>query len=622
MFAAVETLLRGAKAAMCRPFFGRLRPLAALLAGPLAWLLAGLTAAETERLMAQQAPGLPTERTVALAPGSWLDLDTGAALPQRTLGQLIGDLRIDRDGLGFFVDAPHGAQEARRDAIRPHEATGWQSEDAGPPLRWRLSGRSEQGNTWFVRTDHGVARVRAAVINPYSLASSLVQWVVVPPTEPVFLPPPQNVQLKRTEGGVRVRWTAGDGDGECRYLVELVVAEASTAKAVGPRETVAQPQPQPQPKATVWKETVAGRSHEFRDVPAGRRLVASVRSLVRGGISTPARAVRHGRVRAVERASVDFLDRWFDATGGLSLQDAEQAEDGRADVVFYLYGVYVPGGGGVQKLGSGRDVFAAARRLPATGYLPSYGRLDEEDVLAIELPDGRRGMVWLEALDGSDVRSGMRVHTVFAADGRSELLAMPRPKAQFADGVATLSWPAVPGASSYAVAVAGRADVVTRECQIQFSDLAADRVHVLRVASRDKLGDRSLSAEALVPTFGADAVHRHATLRAQAEGLRLVDAAAVPVAAADLSLVGGAGGSAVLHFDAPHGWAPLGRRAFGDFAELPERETGRLTVADEASERFFVFAKDGGCACVRIVQRGWPDCRLEYVLLPKERFPR
>lgn len=562
--------------------------LTALVTFSCAALACALAGAGTAR--AQGPEALPTVRRAVLAPGRYFDLDSGASLPGRKLDRLQADLRFDRDGVGFFVDPMLVGQPGGGAAADPDDEA-WRAE------RIRLTrGDVEDLKTVYVRTDHGIARVTITVVDPYSVASANLEWVVVPNHAAVFLPPPSDVALERDGNRVRASWS---GD-TARYLVELTVGDAA-----------------PQ------KELVDGRSHAFDvggpdTIAADTPVRVEVRAFEDGALSTPASAVRFGADRSPLRGHVDYADEWYRTTGGLSLVHG-RAEHETADVVFYLYGVYVPGGG-VQKLGNGYRTFASLTRLPDDGYLPSYGRLDEHDVLAIRLPDGRRGAVWLVPADGSDVRSGMRVHTVFAADGRHHLVCMPDVQVETEARRAKLSWQPVEQAQSYAIVVPGRNPLMTRDCSCELNDLPKNRLHQVQVFARDEFGTRSLPATVSVSTFGEGATLRRLVLPGQRRGVEL--ATGDLVAGGDLKMAGSAGGAQVVWFEAPHGFAALGEREFGDFENLPPRvATGRLTVEKRGSERFFVWTADGGCAAVHVLAREPSEVEIEYVWLPPEMLP-
>jgi hypothetical protein len=531
-------------------------------------------------LVAQTPDGLPVVRHVILAPGSGIDLDSGVVLPGGDHGPLRADVTFGRDGLGFFV-------QPRREGM-PARPADWFPEGEWSQQRLRIPRRSD-GQVWtFLRTDHGVARLSIAIVDPYSTASAAVSWTVVPPKDPVFLAAPTDLRLRWHEGKLLVGW---DGTTP-QFLVEVVSGEQRS------------------------KQVCTVNGCEFDGLDEDAVHLVRVRGMDGGAISVPAEAVQHGRSRPPVYEVTQYPDRWYDQEGGLGLSvGADNAE--KAEVVFYLYGVFVPGGG-VQKLGSGRETFVSTKDLPTSGYLPSYGRLDDHDVHAVRLPDGRRALLWLEPADGDDVRDGMNVHSVFLPDGRGHLLVPPHPTVASDQRVVTLTWPRVEGAKGYEVRVGGDKPILTDQLTATFDALPKDRMHAFTVRSLGEDGGWSLERKVFGHTFGTAAVFRRVTVRAQTNSVDLKTGKTGKQG--DLSLVGGAGGASYLRFGTPYGSCANGGRAFGDFDGLQRGKADHFGSDDREDdvEQFFVWTKDGGCACVRIVVRDWPDTVVEYVWLPPE----
>lgn len=544
---------------------------------PLAVLAFALTLAPP--LAAQVPDGLPKLRHVTIAPGSNIDLDTGVVLPTDDRGQLRGDLRFGRDGLGFYL-------QPVREGM-PAVESDWYVEGDWSKDRLRVPRRSQKPVWAFVKTDHGVARVSLTVVNPYSTASAVVSWTVVPPKDPVFLAPPTDLRLDWHDGKLLVSWQTGD----MHALVELISGDKHL------------------------KLTTAFNGCTFDDLAPDGVHKVSVRGRNNGAISVPAVAVQHGAKKAPVYEVSEYPDRWYDQEAGLDLTMTADRGEG-ADVVFYLYGVHVPGGG-VQKLGQGYETFLATKELPTHGYLPSYGRLDTDDVHAIRLPDGRRALLWLEASNNGDLRSGMNVHSVFLPDGRGELMPPPEPVTASKDRVVTLTWPRVKDAKAYEVHAAGKKPILTERLTATLADLPKDRMHAIKVRSWGMDGGWSLTRTVYGHTFGPDAVLRRATLHAQGDGVDLKSGEQVKKG--DLALIGGAGGASYLSFGTPHGSRSNGGRAFGDFNGLARSNKAQFgsDSRNQDVNQFFVWTKDGGCACVRIVKRAWPDTIVEYVWMPE-----
>ena len=537
--------------------------------------------------VAQGHDGLPTLRSFEIAPGSLLDLDAGVVLRERKVGALQADMQFGRDGIGFYLDPLVGGMVAMAGDTAPgrHE---WSRD------RIRVGRRGEQRVTAFLQTSHGVARVSLAIVNPYSVASASLQWVVVPPTDPVFLAAPTDLQAswegEQGARSLRVSWSGG----QTRYMVEVRSGEQ------------------------LRKEFVSSSSISLADLdPQGVHRI-TVRGLEDGAISLPGVVMQHGPRKPVERNVLEYADNWYDSTGGISLTKGAVATD-HAEVVCYLYGVYVPGGG-AQKIGQGRATFERISQLPTDGYLPSYGRLDESDVYAIRLPDGRYGMVWLDANDGGDLRSGMRAHTVFLPDGRRDLMAAPVATSTTKDRVATVQWPKVTGAVSYRISVPGRPVVLTKQASASLAGLAADCVHDVAIVAVSQEGDESPAGTTKVHTYGFDVRIGRFTLPMQRGGFEFATEHLDARNAKGLQLTGGAGSGQGLSFKMDGLIVSMGGRKYGDLSDLKAPATGSSDWYSDhrkpESEEFLVFPKAGGCAMVRIVLRGFPST-LEYLWVPE-----
>lgn len=541
-------------------------------------------------LPAQDGDGLPTEYVMQLPPGGHVDLDTGVILPGPAHRGFRADLVFGRDGEGFYLEPLVGGARAKPNDTEPP------SELAKDRVRIR---RNDAGAlVMFVRTDRGMARVQLMVVDPYSTASAALRWVVVPPKKPVFLPAPTDLTASWKGGSLDVQW-AGE---QPRWLVEVRTGDAVRKLTVDA------------PRASI-----------------GGLDGKAVHHVVVRGLSAdnqpgmPAMLVQHGARKPPEQGIVVYEDRWYDSSGGLALSTGEVAGE-RAEVVFYLYGVHVPGGG-VLKVGNGdEDAFDALCELPAGPFPPVYGRLDERDVLVVQLADGRYGKLWLEPMRGDDVRSGMRVHFVFLPDGRRSLLPAPRELASARTTKGTqLTWQASEGAVSYRVAVARGVPREVKQATCELTDLPPDRMVEVQVAAVAADGEQSAWVRMLVSTHALELRAGRGAVTAQDGGFVFATgertAAGVPC---DLQLVGGAGGSQSLTFagggNNGAGIAPAPDSAFGDFTAAARLEfvpTFESRVDRAGANLFFVRCRDGGIACVRLLRRDWPTTTLEYVWQPK-----
>lgn len=533
---------------------------------------------------AQQPDVLPTEHVAIIPPGGLVDLDTGCLLPQRDFRGMRADLRFDRDGAGFYLEPLAGGVPARVGDVEP--GGDWQSG------RVRIERRSDGFAVLFARTDHGVARVQLLVADPYSTASAALRWSVVPPKHPVFLPPPTDLAARWEGQQLLVTWTGEQ---------PLWLVEVHTGDKVQ--------------KLTAQQPSL--RIDGLSTTEVHRILVRGVTAA--HDVTLPGEVVQFGPRQQPKRGAVDYPARWYDQCGGLRLGDGSAAVEDAA-VVFYLYGVTVPGGG-VQKVGVGERAYVALSELPAGPYPPVHGRLDDGDVLAVQLPDGRYGKLWLQSANG-DLRDGMRVHFAFLVDGRRQLLAAPaEPVAETKAGAVKLHWGASPSAVQYRVAIGGRAQpLLAANTEVLIGDLPPNRLFEAVITALGADGEESDGATVLLHTYGAGARLGQFRLEAQRGGFLFASAATVAnVADADLALTGGAGGASVLRFDAGHGAASGGQLSFGEFPDEARLEFKPQLSSDSRqpdSDRFLVRTVDG-IAWVRIIERSWPEPKFEYVWLPR-----
>lgn len=532
-------------------------------------------------LCAQHGDGLPTEYVLQIPPGGFVDLDTGVILPAAELRRVRADLRFGRDGNGFYLEPLLGGVRAARGDIVPPETL--------PNERVRIGRDAPGALVMFVRTDLGMARVELMVVDPYSTASAVLRWVVVPPKNPVFLPAPTDLVAGWLDKALVVTWSGT----EERYLVEVQSGE------------------------TVKKKTVDGPRVSFPGLDNSARHRVLVRAMAKGGeISMPASVVQFGPRRAPELGIAVYQDRWYDDVGGLSLTQGSVAGE-QAEVVFYLYGVHVPGGG-VLKVGNGSEgEFDALTALPEGPFPPSYGRLDEFDILVVQLPDGRYGKLWLQPEVGDDLRSGMHVHFLFLPDGRRTLLSAPREVAVARTaGGPELTWQAVDGAASYRIAVDGGAPRETKELRFVLAGLPAEKLLPVQVAAVTTDGEQSAWVRILVSTHALEVRSGRGSLTAQDGGFDFATGRRTANGApSDLQLVGGAGGASVLQF-AAKGIAAAGPAAFGEFAAAQRLEMEpdlRSDAKTPGHDVFFVQCQDGSLACVRLLRRSWPTTTFEYV---------
>lgn len=543
---------------------------------------------------AQVADPLPTRHLLRVPPGGYVDLDTGLILTGREYDRVVADLLFDRDGLGFFVDGWGGSQSCRHDDQEP-EADAWTTERQRVP-----TGPEHAGMTWFVRTDRGsVARVTIGVTDPYSSAAAWLEWVLAPPSQAVFVPGPDDLRLEWNREGVLVSWRGVYGE----YLVE-VSGEAGTTKS-----TTEVPRIQLQlAPSTVSRVRVRGVAPD-------------------GIVSLPSEIACLGERKAAMRGSVEMPAQWYRANAGVSVRTGELDAE-HADVVFYLYGIYAPGGG-LLLLGRGRDVFDGTSTLPEQGYLPSYGRLDEGDVFALRLADGRYAKFMIAATDGHDVRDGMQVHYAFLAGGGRDFMRRPAgAESRFQQGVLELIWQPVEGAVSYVVTRdGGDGEPVARKSpNARVSGLAKNRYHVFRVTAIDRHGDTSdplvVEAHSFSERYQLGRFELTPTAR---QGYSVTRELAVargretePNPDLEIGITRSAGGSSHLQFAVPYGGALAKGLVFGEFPDAEQQESFGMQIESDARQPgadLLVFKTvDGNLVSARIASRDHPRIVIDYVL--------
>lgn len=525
--------------------------------------------------------GIPEASTIRAPAGGWVDLDTGLVLPEPKAGGAVADLHFDRDGGGFFVRFLRGGMVARPDAVRPEGS--WTEDPRRIPRR-------APTRTFFGRTDRRyLARVMLTVHDPYSTGSATLRWAVNPPSHAVFLPAPGPFVPSWPQEGLRVDWEGTSP----RYLVEITREDGRRRETRRtPHLTIEDPAPDAHVGLRVW-----GIEED-------------------GSMTLPARRTFRGAPQPVQRGVVRYPDRWYDDTGGLSLTAGKRATAG-AEVVFYLYGVYVPGGG-VCRVGRGREDFLDSEGFPRGPYPPTYGRLDDGDVYAVVLPDQRHALLWLEPAT-DDLRRGMRVHYALLSDGRAELLPVPRGFAMERRGAATaITWQPVAGASHYLLEIEGRErPIPIHGIEHLLHRLEANRFHWAHLRVVGVHGGTSEEVAHRFHTFGGG--FRLGSFELDATGRRghsLSRDQALPPDAegVELLITNSAGGASALGFRAPFGADP----GADDFAEPPPEVDPAVTrfrvdEREEGSDVFAIATRDGGCAILRILERDYPVVRIEYV---------
>lgn len=550
---------------------------------------------------------MPYRQNARVAPGNYVDLDLAVMLSGPRARNIVADVRFDRDGGGFFVQAPLGAVVAKSQQSGPRAD---EDEADKTPIEWgtgrlRLDTKGEHPRgTFFVRTNRmTVARLEVFISQLYATPCAVFTWVRRPESEPRVYAGPQKLVKRSSDAKTELNWEGKPG--EAFVVEERVDAKKPILHRVNAPRFVVPP----------------------RDgAPDLRRFL--VRRVLKGGafsLGTPiAVATTHAPAR---RFTVDFPRNWHRQASGLDLR-LECKCNGSADLVFYAYGVYAPQGG-VQRLGKGAEVFQRAEVLPSEGYEPVYGRIDDGDVHAVQLADGRVAKIRIEQLENHTLHA-MRVHcAVLTHGGRSFLPRAQkvrfRPKGK--DRL-ELRWSRVPGAVAYRVlelegdqARTWKLEGKPGEEQIcVVGPFIRNRTYDLALRAIDAHGEESDDQVIRAPLF--DARHRYGRVALNANGTRCFDFDAgklekLGVADGRLHITGSAGGASYLKFTAMAGIASGKSTRFGDFSAIEGLRFGEVHEYDsrlKGTYVFFVRCKNGGIASVRIARASYPNVELEYVL--------
>lgn len=521
-----------------------------------------------------QAPEWITRHEVLLAPGQSVDLDTGGIRSGSSKG---AELRFERQALGpaLVLVGPDAVSDSELGPVGGR---------SGAPV-WEGTLETREGR---------VARYRARICDPYGSGTLALTWWVGPKGVTVFAPAPTNITAAWKDGGLVVSWS----DPHARkFRVRVTGPGVDREFEVEGRTT-----------------TLGGLSHDS----VYKIHVASCGE--QGSLSLPVEASYRAGPQEIVRGTALLPDDWHRAHGGIDLESADWSPRS-ADVVLYLYGVHVPGGG-VVKLGKGEQVFKSTLELPAEGYLPSHGRLDEDSVFAIRTKHGLYGKIWLDA-PNRDVRDGIRCRISFIASGGRHLPVGPKRGSFHRDGdTIHLKWDVVPDADVYGVAIVGGSQTGRRVKQPEaaFRGLKPNRFYTFRIAALTKSGVSTEPLEIRAHTFPEGWTVGTFVLPANTRGSRRwsFDEAALSEQG-ELWIASSAGGASTLTFGSSGG---IAREAL-PFGEFPKRlhdvDWQNLIRSNEripGHDRFIVKTRRDGIASVRVLRRDYPRVELEYVYRP------
>ncbi|MHC4958874.1 MAG: HEAT repeat domain-containing protein [Planctomycetota bacterium] len=506
-----------------------------------------------------QEPRIVRHKIIAMV-GQYIDLDAGTVLSRPKVGAQVADFRLLRRGKDFALVQLGGD---------------------GQPLmfQWHPGLEAKQRN--IVKTSGGrFARLRAIPSNSYAFGALSVECELNLALTREFPDGAKYMDATWKEGAFTVTWSGPGG----RYIVRSgpVTANVSGTTAV-------------------LKGLAPGKLHRI-DV---------VRIAESGLHTAPTVATFAAGPRRVVRKKIALPGQWFKGGGGIDLRRLE-TDDAGADVTFYLYGVYAPGG--VQKMGSGEKDFRTRNLLPIGSYKPFHHRLDHDDVYAIRLRDGRYAKVWIRHDGNGRIVNGMIADCVLLAGGGHRLRTMVTGlRWERRKGKIHLRWnPAE--ADHYVVRLGSGKQLwkgTAQECTLTLAPNAFHEIEVAAVSG--KKGGESVPAKARAHTYPSR--FRVGTFTLQSGKSYSFTRNVIDARFVELKL---AGTGRLLMLQAPHGIVT--HRRFGDVrGPWPAGATATQLNTDSrrpATQTFRVKSSEGGIASVRIKGRKRSQVVFEYVYAP------
>lgn len=520
-----------------------------------------------------------------VAPGQFVDLDTGTVLSRESVGDLAAEFRLVGAG-GEFRLVPVGRTAARAGEGDEAPAHGFGT----APLEL-----DRQERSWFVVTrSSNHARVEAQVGGPNPAGAVFLRVHVNAAGSRAFPEAPHALDASWSDGTLRVAWKAAPG----RFLV---TARAGKSRA---------------------EATVDGLDAALKGLAPGVLYRIEVRRIADDGLrSSPATGSFATGPRRIRDGAAHFKGRWWPSGAGLDVAGPRAFVEANPDILFYLYGAFAPGG--LIHVGQGADAFRELRRLPASGYRPFYHRLDAGDVFAVRTKDGRYAKVLIEG-DGGDYRNGMVARVTFLESGGFGLPARPgNPTWKRIGNRFEVQWSPARGAVGYQLWIAGAGELYKgAETKCVVEDLPANRAITMRVRAIYADGLRSEPTSFAVHTYPPRCRCGSFTLDCHGRnGWSFSDDAIVASAkGGEMFISNSAGGASSLRITGKHGIARPPRLVWG---QLPNPGTlewpgGEIHTDDREplSQHFWVRSEEGGLASVRIASAAFPNVTFEYVYRP------
>lgn len=537
---------------------------------------------------AQDAEKRVDAHSIAVMIGQYVDLETGTALSSPRVKDLVADLYVLRRGQVFELRPVNDALcRAGTGRVAPLGMT-------RQPLRIPAE-KSGALTILYVKTAEGnLARVLPSFTSGYGFPAMSLRWSVNLGGTRDFPEAPVIQMVDFRDGLLAVRWSGPEGT----YRVRVRGPEGSFAET-----------------------TLAGTLAGLKGLKPGALHRIEVRRVGRDGVlSAPAIATHRLGTQRILRKQLHFPGRWYSKGGGLGIRELKAyAKD--PDMVFFLYGVFAPGG--VRHMGRGESVFRGIRKIPATRFEPLRNQIAENDVYCVRTKDGRYAKVWLHGDGaGQDYRYGMYLDVVFLAGGGRDLPASPaKPKWSREGRGLRIQWPALAGARAYTVRLAGETEELYRGARPTCL-LALDKgqLYDLEVAAVYGKETESEPTRLQVHTYP----ERYKMGRFQLDCWGRTGYSFTHLkpgrANAEIYVSRASGGASTLTINAPHGIGKAPANPYGRFPKPGWKPGARVWTSNvrqgKSANWFCVRTKEGGVACVKVARRTYPNVAFEYIYAP------
>ena len=365
-----------------------------------------------------------TEHEVTVLDGQFLDLDTATALSRKAVKDLKADVQFLLINQKTFQFLPvNGARLAPLKPLPLRELPNDLSKvEFGNKALEVDATNSSLAFSFAILTDRGnYAKARAAFPNVYQVPSlSAVKYYLRHDARPVFPAAVSRLRATFAEEKVAVSWIH---EGPARYEVRWTDRRSSTGT-----------------------RTVNTNTVDLEGLAKERVYSVTVRPLADGALGIPSRV---SVLTAHKRIITGRIEGRNPNRGYAVNFRTDRLDEKDPDWIPLFWGMRVPPGGGLQKIGEGQGTFDRLLEIPTDGYTPFHSRFDEGDVFAVRLRDGRYAKVFIRP-ETSDVRAWAVFDYAFLAGEGTSIPEGPSGlKGRFDGASIVLTWEAYPGAASY-----------------------------------------------------------------------------------------------------------------------------------------------------------------------------